>query len=230
MKKVFRWFKNYWYYYKWRTIIIGFFIIAFAVMVPQFLNNTDYDINILYAGPYIFKLGEKDKAEEIFRELMTKDYNGDGKKTVLLANMTIMTNAQMQEAMEKAHKQGITLILNQYSSLQMDKAFSQEIFAGESIICLLDPTKYEQVRKQDGFLPLKDALGYKPGNAFDDYGIYFCNTAVGQYFDLFKQFPEDTILCIRRISTASVFTGVKKAQKKYEYNLDFFKRLVEFTT
>lgn len=228
MKKIINWFKNYWYYYKWRTIIIGFFVLAAAVMLPQVINKVDYDINIIYAGPYIFQVGEKEEAEDIFRGLMPRDYNGDGKKTVLLANMTIMTSEQMQKALEEAQKAGITLVLNQYSSIQMDKAFSQEIFAGESVICMLDPSKYEQVRKQDGFLPLVEALGYKPDIAFDDYGMYLKDTAIGQYFELFAKFPEDTILCIRRVSTASVFTGVKKAQEKYAYHLDFFKRLVEF--
>jgi hypothetical protein len=228
MKKITNWFKNYWYYYKWRTIIIGFFVLAAAVMLPQVINKVDYDINIIYAGPYIFQVGEKEEAEEIFRGLMPRDYNGDGQKTVLLANMTIMTSEQMQKAVEEAQKAGITLVLNQYSSIQMDKAFSQEIFAGESVICMLDPSKYEQVRKQDGFLPLVEALGYKPDIAFDDYGMYLKDTAIGQYFELFGKFPEDTIFCIRRVSTASVFTGVKKAQEKYAYHLDFFKRLVEF--
>ena len=229
MKKILDWFKNYWYYYKWRVIVVGFFVVSLAVMVPQIFNNTDYDINIIYAGPYIFQIGEKEEAEEIFRNLMPRDYNSDGEKTALLANMTIMTNEQLKTALEEANKNGITLILNQYSSAQMDKSFSQEIFAGESVICLLDPSKYEQVLKQSGFLPLKEALGYKPEAAFDDYGIYFKDTAVCQYFELFKKFPEDTVLCIRRMSTASVLTGIKKAQKKYEYSLDFFKRLVEFT-
>lgn len=92
MKKIINWFKNYWYYYKWRTLIIGFFVICAIVMVPQVITKVDYDIHILYAGPYIFQLGEKEQAEEIFRGLMERDYNGDGQKTVILANMTIMTD------------------------------------------------------------------------------------------------------------------------------------------
>lgn len=229
MNKIINWFKNYWYYYKWPIIIVGFFVVAAAIMIPQVLNNTDYDIHIIYAGPYIFQLGEKEQAEEIFRSLMTRDYNGDGEKNVILANLTIMTDEQLKQAMEEASKRtGPTIILNQYSSAQMERAFSQEIFAGESVICLLDPSKYEQVKKQDGFLPLAEALGYKTDLAFDDYGMYLKDTAVGQYFELFQKFPEDTILCIRRVSTASVFTGVKKAKESYEYHLDYFKRLVEF--
>ncbi|MGI6203023.1 MAG: hypothetical protein ACOYID_06440 [Eubacteriales bacterium] len=229
MKKIINWFKNYWYYYKWRTLIIGFFVICAIVMVPQVITKVDYDIHILYAGPYIFQLGEKEQAEEIFRGLMERDYNGDGQKTVILANMTIMTDEQLKEAMEAAYKRtGPTVILNQYSIAQMDRAFSQEIFAGESVICLLDPSKYEQVKTQNGFLPLVEALGYKPEIAFDDYGMYLKDTEVGQYFELFRKMPEDTILCIRRLSTASIFTGAKKAQQSYEYHLDYFKRLVEF--
>ena len=160
---------------------------------------------------------------------MPRDYNGDGEKTVIVANLTVMTDEQLKQAMEAAsRKTGPAIVLSQYSGAQMDRAFSQEIFAGESVICLLDPSKYEMVKKQDGFLPLAEALGYKPDIAFDDYGMYLKDTEIGQYFELFSRFPEDTILCIRRLSTASVFTGIKKAEQSYEYHLDYFKRLVEF--
>ncbi len=228
MKKLLSWFGNYWYYYKWRVIFAAFFIVAVGIMISQMVGKVEYDVNILYAGPHIYQLGEKEKTEEIFRGLMPKDYNGDGKKTVLLANMTIMTNEQIKEALEKVQKDGATVMLNQYSSAQMDKAFTHEIFAGESVICLLDPLKYEQVKEKSGFLPLSEAIGYKPDNAIDDYGIKFSDTAVGVYFDLFKELPEDTILCVRHMSTASVFTGAKKVKEKYAYSLDFFKHLVEF--
>ena len=229
MKKIAAWFKNYWYFYKWPIIIAVFFLIAFAVMIPQVIGNIDYDIYVLYAGPYIFQMGEKDQMEDIFRQLMPRDYNGDGKKQVLVADMTIMTEEQLQRAMEEFSKDGkIPLVLNQYSGFHMDKPFSQEIFAGESVICLLDPSRYEQVKSRSGFLPLTEALGYKPDAAIDEYGIYLKDTEVGGYFPLFGQFPDDTILCIRRLSTASVFIGVKKAEVKYQYHLDFFKRLIEF--
>lgn len=229
MKKIINWFKNYWYYYKWPVIVIGFFVIAIAVMVAQSASQVDYDIHILYAGPYIFQLGEKEQAEDIFRSLMPRDYNGDGEKTVILANMTIMTEEQFNEAMEASNRvQGPAIVLGQYYGPQIERAFSQEIFAGESVICLLDPSRYEQVKSQNGFLPLEEALGYNPDIAFDDYGMYLKDTAIGQYFELFRRFPEDTILCIRRLSTASVFTGKKKAEESYKYHLDYFKHLVEF--
>ena len=229
MKKIISWLKNYWYFYKWPVIIVTFFVVALVIMLPQVFSNIDYDITVLYAGPYIFQLGEKEQMEDILRQMMPGDYNKDGKKEALILDMTIMTDAQMKEAIEEANKKGITLILNQYSSAQKDKAFSQEIFAGESAICLLDPIKYEQVKKQSGFLSLEEALGYKPPLAFDDFGIYLKDTAFGRYFELIGQLPDDTVLCIRRLSTASVFTGVKKAEVKYQYSLDFFKRLVEFS-
>ena len=56
----------------------------------------------------------------------------------------------------------------------------------------------------------------------------FSETKLCKFYDAAKIFPDDAVIALRRLSTMSVFTGKKKAEKKYEYNLDFFKKMLTF--
>ncbi|MBR0365758.1 MAG: hypothetical protein IJH94_03035 [Clostridia bacterium] len=44
------WWPYYWMYYKWHTIIIGFFSISTIVSVAQCAMKEHYDLNVVYAG------------------------------------------------------------------------------------------------------------------------------------------------------------------------------------
>ena len=228
-KKVFKWLDNYWYHYKWVTVITLFFIIMGIILISQMINREESDINILYTGPHIFEVGEKNSVESAFCQIMPNDFNGDGKKLTQVADMTAYTDEQMLEAMEQAEKEGKTLIISNYAFEMVKSRFSQEVFAGESVICLLDRVWYDMVLENDGFVPLSEVLGYKPEYAFDDYGVFLKDTEFGQYFTALDALPDDTILCMRRISSASVFTGVKNVEKKYEYHRQMFIAIFSFT-
>ena len=46
-----KWLENYWYHYKWHTLIVAFFVIMLTVMGVQMCSREDNDIYIIYAGP-----------------------------------------------------------------------------------------------------------------------------------------------------------------------------------
>ena len=45
------WFDNFWYHYKWYTIISIFLIIVIGICTFQMCTKKDYDIVLTYAGP-----------------------------------------------------------------------------------------------------------------------------------------------------------------------------------
>ena len=49
-----KWLDNYWYHYKWPTIIISFFAIVLIVVIAQMVNRPKYDIVILLCKNYHF--------------------------------------------------------------------------------------------------------------------------------------------------------------------------------
>ena len=111
---------------------------------------------------------------------------------------------------------------------EAENNFNQQIFAGEVVICMLDPYWYEEVKSAAGFVKLADVLGYKPEYAIDDYGVFLSDTNFAQYFKVFARLPEDTVLYMRTISTISIFTGKEKTQKKWEWNAEMMRDLFAF--
>ena len=48
-KKALKWLDNFWYHYKWPTIIAAFFIAVFAICIAQAVTRSEYDMYVRYA-------------------------------------------------------------------------------------------------------------------------------------------------------------------------------------
>ena len=46
MSKFLKWLDNYWYHYKWHTIIVAFFLIIGIISTVQIFNRETYEDNI----------------------------------------------------------------------------------------------------------------------------------------------------------------------------------------
>ena len=105
-----------------------------------------------------------------------------------------------------------------------------EVIAGESVIYLLDPALYESVKAAGGILPLSEVLDTVPSGAIDEYGIRFSDTALYDAVSALQYLPEDTVLCIRKVSTMSVFKGQKKSEEMHARHVELFRQIVAFGT
>jgi len=96
------------------------------------------------------------------------------------------------------------------------------------VIYILDPGMYENVKRAGGLMPLSEALGETPAGAIDEYGMRLKETKFAQFYSAMDVFPEDSVLCIRRVSTMSVFKGQKKTERIHSWHVDLFRNLVNF--
>ena len=87
---------------------------------------------------------------------------------------------------------------------------------------------YEKVKHAGGLMPLSEALSEAPDGALDEYGLRFADTKFARYFSAMDVFPADSVLCIRRVSTMSVFKGQKKTERIHARHLDLFRNIVNF--
>jgi hypothetical protein len=228
-KKIYKWLDNYWYHYKWQTILALFFTIFVSVAIGQMLTKVDDDVVILYAGPYQPNANETREISNALQSVMSADFNGDGVKSAQILSILLMTEDQIQTAKEEAAASGNVVVYNIASITENRTRFSTQIFAGETVICLLDPNWYTDVYKNGGFIKLSEVLGYTPENAIDEYSIYLRNTALAQYFSALHVFPEDTILCVRRMSTITAFKSEKKESVRYKNQLQMFCDMMSFS-
>ena len=71
---MYKWLDNYWYHYKWTTIIVVSFAVILTICIVQMATKETYDITVLYTGPHIFIKEEKLSTEEIM-ELLKSSVN-----------------------------------------------------------------------------------------------------------------------------------------------------------
>ena len=219
--------ENFWYHHKWKTIIIGFVTVLLVICFAQMGTQDKTDVYFMYAGPGFFTANEARSVQDAVKQIMP-DYNGDGEKGVLFADFNYLNDAQIAAKKEQAVKDGVDLTFDNYGNANVYEQYEMEVIAGESVIYILDPALYENVKKAGGLMPLAEVLGEVPAEAIDDTGIRLADLKFARFFGALDVFPEDSVLCIRRVSTMAVFKGQKKTERIHAYHTDLFEKIVHF--
>ena len=221
--------EHFWFYYKWHTMAILFVVFVLSVCFVQSCTKTDYDVTIVYAGPYEFTKNETTEAmlNELDRTL-PKDFNKDGEKAVGFVSYQVLTKEQiedMKKELEALKESGVsvgTLDTGYFSS--QSNLFHSAMQSGEYAILLLDPSLYEGLKSVDGRLrKLSEVLVSVPKSALDEYGIRFSETALYRSSSALAQLPEDTVLCL---ASPLVF-GLTSKSAEYAKMVEMFAVMAE---
>ena len=225
---------NFWYHHKWKVIIIGFIVITVLVCSVQMCSRQEPDAYIMYAGPYKFGQTDTRNFESAFSSILT-DRDGNGKAYAELVDIYILSDEQITGELAKMGEDGDTAVVNYEMFASNREMFDQQILAGDTVICLLDPHLYESVfvldengEKQSGFLPLAEVLGYTPEYAVDAYSVRIGDTPMGEFFTVLHGLDEDTRLCVRQLSSFSFLKGQSRTEKYHAYCLDVFRKIFTF--
>lgn len=222
---------NFWYYHKWKVIIAAFFSILIGVSIFQIVTRDSPDINVMYAGPGYSTAVEVESIRTALRSVAA-DYNGDGKVGASLLMLTCLTDEQIEERHQEALDESRLFVINRDANLQNIKQFDNEIMYGDSIICFLDPALYDRVREAGGFMRMDDIFTEEELSGmelYDGSGVYLSSLKFTEVNSVFKSFPPDTIMCIRKLSSmSSFFKGGDKYEKRHEDHIETFRNIVLF--
>ena len=182
---------NFWFRYKWHVIIISAFLLIFVVFFIQEANTKKYDVGVLYAGP-TYAVDIQTDLANAFADF-ARDVNGDGEKFVLF-NTSVYMNEQQQIEAANGNKYDQMALYS--ANIQAYKDFQQQMLAGNIIICLMDPTLFEDYK--EAFSNVSDILGYEPDSSllYAENAINFHKTDFAKSYECFKRLPKDTLLCI----------------------------------
>lgn len=219
---------NFWYHHKWKTVIISVSLVVLLICTLQLCTRESYDVYLMYAGPGYLTPNETRSAQDAVKQIMP-DYNGDGQRGVMLTVFNYLNPEQIEEKMAQAEAEGVELSVDQLGNASVLNQFDMEVMSGESVIYLLDPALYESIKYASGLIPLAEILETVPDEAIDEYGIRFADTDFAKAFSIFEELPEDTVLCIRQVSTMAVFKGQKKTERIHSYHVDLFRQILTFT-
>ena len=193
---------NFFYHYKWHTVIALFLVVAILVCLLQTCSKEAYDVEVMYAGPK--NLNDKQTVIDIqnaFAEFAT-DENGDGK---VVARLVAYWVDERYYGGGDGENKDVDVPYLANNSLTNEKAYHDEIQAGNLSICLVSPYLFYQVYTEGGFMridelfPTLDESVYRVGEdgSINHSAVVLSKTPFGSLPGL-STLPKDTILCLRK--------------------------------
>ena len=213
--KMWKWFDNFWYHYKWHTIIaaIGVFAVLFCTL--SMCRRREPDYYFYYAGPGEFSGTE----QSAIVDSLGRASGQDGRDAaVSISFLFLMTNDQVARWNEENAGSGYTV--SGALIMQNRDLLSDEIMTGNALLFFMDPEVLASTQESsDAFLKIRQfAPESTPDEAFSgEYGIKLSYTVFASD-PAFAAFPEGTVLAIRNgISALTLFQREKALENRARY-------------
>ncbi len=220
-----KWFENFWYHYKIQALIAIVLIVTVVVSSVQLATRKHYDYYFMYAGPAVLALQDLTYIQRAL-EIVSDDYDGNGAVAVSIDDI-VMLSPEEREASSAAGA-----MFNPDFLRNTMTEYYQQIVGGSAVVCMLSPYMYEMVKESGGFMPLSEIYGEVPEEVraimYDECGVILSKTEFGQAFNGIDDLPEDTVLCVRRLSTMAIFKGEEKTRALHEASVGVFKNIISY--
>ncbi len=194
--------ENFWYHYKWHTIVTIFIVIVITVCTVQMCSRVNYDVYVLYAGGKAFNSSSEGSDYETIQDalrVVSKDFDENGENLPLFESYLIPT---AEEYTENYADRGLeSLITADKESFTSAMLGSQEFY-----LCFLSAELFAMYDT-----PLSS--GIAPIISLEDYARPEQLTESGRGIKLSETdfcklpgingLPSDTVICVRRLSTVS---------------------------
>ena len=133
--------ENYWYYYKWHTIVAIFLIFSILICSLQMCSRVEVDSYIMYAGGKSISRtasgGDRAEYARVVDALkrVVPDFDNDGEKNVSLSTLFQLSTAEIEEIEDRNDGTEVN-----YSLLTSDsETLRDRMYIGEYYVCLFSP-------------------------------------------------------------------------------------------
>ena len=193
------WLDNFWYHYKWHTLIALFLAVVLIVGVAQMCQKNKYDIYIMYAGIHDVERKSTTGVSEYETLLqglkkISKDYDGDGETNVSFLPLFLPSAKEIEELNKQDGVEVNTAVVADNVEI-----FNTNIVYSNYYLCFLSTTVYENYRTTAGvdiFVPLGSYVEGTDAELYAPDAILLSSTDFGKSAG-FSDFPEDTVICLR---------------------------------
>ena len=209
---------NFWYYYKWHSIVALILVFAVAVCTLQMCQNTEPDIYVMYAGgkSFLKKNADADTppiltAQSSLRRFV-KDYNGDGSIEIEFEAYYIPSAAEIAE-IEKNNGYVDKSLINKSRS-----DFNEMVMYGDYLIIIMNEELFRQTITQSAANPFASLTSYTDNESLvflNEYAVYLNSTALGKMPE-FDSLAEDTVIAFRIYSEVALFRPDRRAYENAE--------------
>lgn len=213
------WIENFWYHYKWHSLIALFLLVTVTVSSLQMCSKENYDVYVMYAGDADIKRTSEDGDISpyltVVKSLRTKcdDYDGDGTVNVEFMNLFVPTTEEIKEYEKLDGKEVNYVLVNDNLKTMNDTMMYSEYY-----ICLMSKSRfldYDSRNEGGTFVPL--AQYTNPDKDYEyasERGIYLSSTDLYTLPGI-KDMPEDTVICLRTLSAVASHFNKDKNEENY---------------
>ncbi len=213
MKKLKAWLENYWYHYKWITIIIFSSVVALSVCLVQCTKKEEPSMYALYAGHYYIGGNESRALSDAISSYTEKD------------NISVNSFVYISQAKKAEYKENDEYY-NEGLNQQQKNDFFEYLYQANFNMMILDPELYSQIKHDEILKPLSEISQKAAEKSSDGYSIRLGDTSLIDKYDIFKEMGEDTVLCFRRQILIQDLSD-RHNSEKYSYQLSIFKKMIE---
>ena len=232
-KRIIAFLDNFWYHYKWHSIIALFLIFALTVCMLQMCQKESYDSYILYAGNYEIdrngKNGDISDYETVtgMLERVAPDTNKDKKTSVSLKDLFVLTDEEMLEIenSDKETEVHYPLILENREILRDTMVYSNYY------VTLLSPAVYEEYRTVDEIYMFTNlrTLNITSSDVifYDDSAVLLSSTGFYKLPGI-CDLPQDTLVCLRNSSAFASHFNKDEAKQAYEAGVETVENIINY--
>ena len=210
--KFLSWLDNFWYHYKWHSLIAAFLIFAITICTMQMCEKESYDMHVLYAGGHSFvRTGEDGdypeykKAKNSLKAFIS-DYDGNDEVEFSLRDLFIPNEKDMVGMSESE----LRLAYNDRTTMET------AITSGDYYLCFISSEVYESFFVEGALTDLSYFVG-QGGNVEyyngSPYAIYL-NSIAFSNLGGFSELPDDTLIVLKSTSGS---THLNKSSNEKQY-------------
>ena len=204
------WFDNFWYHYKWHSIVALFLVFTIVICTFQMCTKDNPDAYVMYAGNTVISKTNGEggiSPHQIATSSLKKhaeDYNGDGEIYLAFNSLYILNEDEIKEIEDEGdYDIDRTYIQSNHNEL------TQMLSYGDYFVFILSTDLYREFSASSElplFSPLasyasSDSLSYLAPDA-----VYLSSTKLGSE-PVFSDLPSDTVVCFRIRSEVALFKG-----------------------
>lgn len=214
--KFLRWLDNYWYHYKWHTIIVAFFALILTVTLVQCASVEETDVTVAFGGNVILNDAEYNGLKTILGDVCPSDVDGNGEKAVAFKNVSIFNEEQLKEQFTYYYEELGEYRLDQdgmnlYKSTNTEnhKNMQTYVMTGDCAVWFVSEYVYYEMfyDKVENQEKVQIVATQK-----------LSETALYRNFDAVKILPEDTLVVLVRPNFGTYAKDARFAEAEAYYN------------
>ncbi len=218
--KFLRWLDNFWYHYKWHTIIVAFFAMVLTVTLVQCASVEETDVTVAFAGNLILSDAEYNGLKTILGDACPSDMDGNGEKTVAFKNLSIFNEEQLKEQFtyyyeelgeDKLDQDGMNLYKS--TNTENHKNMQTYVMTGDCAVWFVSEYVYYEMFYDQ-------AQDQEKVDIVDT--VKLSETALYQNFDAVRILPEDTLVVLIR----PVVTGTYAKESNFAAAEAYYRAIV----